>query len=76
MTILFVVPAGEEGSAEEVSVYYADYYLVELKSDRDAEPVRELFRWHGRDTRHLLEHLRHSPYITAVQMLTKAVEIV
>jgi hypothetical protein len=76
MTILFVIPSGEEGSAEEVSVYYADYYLVEVKSEKDVELVRALFRQHGRETSHLLEQLRHSAYITAFQMLTKAVEIV
>jgi hypothetical protein len=76
VTILFVVPSGEEGSAEEVSVYYADYYLVELKSEKDAEPVRELFRRYGRDASRLLEQLRHCSLIAAFQVLTEAAEIV
>jgi hypothetical protein len=76
VTILFVVPSGEEGSAEESSVYYADYYLVELKSGKDAEPVRELFRRYGRDTCQLLEQLRQCSLIAAFQVLTKAAEIV
>jgi hypothetical protein len=74
--ILFVVPTGDEGDREESSVYYSEYYLTELASEKDVDRVKELFQRYGADSRRIVEELRQCRYISAFEVLTEAVEVV